>query len=82
MGLGLVYAEAGKREPKRDHPLSYFMAAVYALLGERDQALECLDKAYEGRVSQLVYLRVNPTFESLHDDPRFADLLRRIGLPP
>ena len=55
-------------------------AALHALLGEQDQALEWLDKAWQGRAGNLVFLESDPNFESLHGDPHFADLLHRIGL--
>ena len=55
-------------------------AALYALLGERDGAFEWLDKAWQARAGNLVYLASDPHFESLHGDPRFGDLLCRIGL--
>jgi TolB-like protein len=56
-------------------------AMIHALLGGRDQAFEWLNRACEAREPALIYLRLFPDFESLHEDPRFADLLRRIGLP-
>jgi serine/threonine protein kinase/tetratricopeptide (TPR) repeat protein len=55
------------------------IAAVYAGLGEREAALERLDRAYEERSHWLVYLR-DPRFDSLRSDPRFAALLRRMTL--
>ncbi len=56
-------------------------AAVYALLGDRDQAFDLLEESYQERVASLIFIAHQPEFESLHDDPRFKDLLRRIGLP-
>jgi serine/threonine-protein kinase len=61
---------------------SLSLAAAYAKLGEQDKAFEWLEKAYERRNSSLPYLAVNPDFDPLRDDPRFDDLLRRIGLEP
>ncbi len=59
----------------------YWIAADYALLGEKNKALEWLDKAFrEGE--NLIYLKVDNSFEALRPDPRFQDLLRRMGLPP
>jgi DNA-binding winged helix-turn-helix (wHTH) protein/Tfp pilus assembly protein PilF len=49
-------------------------------LGEKDRAFEILEKAYEERSSQLVYLKVEPSFDSLRDDARFDGLLQRMGL--
>ncbi len=56
------------------------MAEIYTGLGEKHQALEWLEKTYEERSTALIYLKVDPVFDSLRSDPRFADLLRRIGL--
>lgn len=56
-------------------------AVVYVGLGEKDQAFTWLEKAYEERSSSLVYLRVDSIWDSLRSDPRYADLLRRMGLP-
>ena len=54
---------------------------IYAGLGDKDQAFACLDKAYELRDSGIVFIKVDPLFDPLRDDPRFKNLLRRIGLP-
>ena len=51
------------------------------MLGDKDRALGQLNKAYEERSSGRPFVKVDPFFDSLHSDPRFADLLRRIGLP-
>jgi TolB-like protein/DNA-binding winged helix-turn-helix (wHTH) protein/Flp pilus assembly protein TadD len=58
------------------------IAAIYAGLGERDQTMAWLEKAAVERAFHLVYLKVRPEFAPLRSDPRFADLLRRIGLAP
>jgi tetratricopeptide (TPR) repeat protein len=60
---------------------AYHCAVLHALLGDIDEAFTCLDKARQGRSSRLAYLLIAPNFESLHDDSRFRDLLRRIGIP-
>lgn len=60
---------------------AYEIAEIHAALGERDQALEWLEKVYERRDMSLVNLRVTPKFDVLRSDPRFQDLLRRVGLP-
>ena len=56
------------------------LALVYAGLGDKDKAFAWLDKAYEERSFSLINLKVEPRFDFLHSDARFADLLRRIGL--
>jgi hypothetical protein len=53
----------------------------FASLGDREQAFEWLEKSYQERDAFLVFLPILPEFRNLHGDPRFADLLRRIGLP-
>jgi TolB-like protein/DNA-binding winged helix-turn-helix (wHTH) protein/Tfp pilus assembly protein PilF len=58
------------------------VASAYALAGDKDSAFEWLDKAYAERDGEdISLLKVVPAFSSLHHDPRFADLLRRLGLP-
>ncbi|HEV8370546.1 MAG TPA: winged helix-turn-helix domain-containing protein [Pyrinomonadaceae bacterium] len=56
------------------------IAEIYAALGQKDLAFDWLNRAYDQRDMQLVSLRVNPTLDPLRDDPRFRDLLRRMGL--
>ncbi len=56
------------------------IAAVYAGLGDNDQAFRWLVKDLETRSSFLPYIRWLPAFESLRDDPRFTDLCRRMGM--
>ena len=57
------------------------VAALYAQAGDSDQAFAWLETAYRKRVSLLTNVNVEPAFDSLHSDPRYDDLLRRIGLP-
>jgi hypothetical protein len=58
----------------------YNIAGFYAELDDRGAAFEWLERAFRERDSELVSLNVDPTFDSLRADARFADLLRRIGL--
>jgi hypothetical protein len=51
-------------------------------VGEKDRAFQLLETAYAEHNPRLVSLRENVVFDNPRDDPRFADLLRRIGLPP
>jgi len=60
---------------------SFEIATIFASLNESDHAFDSLQKAYENRDYNLFRLRADPRLESLHKDPRYADLLRRIGLP-
>jgi adenylate cyclase len=57
------------------------VAAIYAGLGDEDNAFEWLTKAYEERSSSMIFLKVNPFFDDLRSDPRFHDLLRRMSFP-
>ncbi len=54
---------------------------MYAELGEADAAFDWLEKAYERRSLPLTWVQVNPASDPLRSDPRFDDLLRRIGFP-
>jgi len=56
------------------------VAMAYAQLGERDKAFAWLERAYNERAG-LLFLKVDPAFDSLRSDPRFNSLLRRIGFP-
>jgi serine/threonine protein kinase/tetratricopeptide (TPR) repeat protein len=57
------------------------LSLVYAGLGETDQALDLLEEAYEQRLPSMVNLKVDPSLDSLRSNPRFQNLLRRIGFP-
>ena len=56
-------------------------AGVYSALGERDAAFEWLQRACEDGSAGLMMLRVVPLWDPLRSDPRYDDLLRRIGFP-
>jgi hypothetical protein len=61
--------------------MCYPVARLYALLGEKEKALEFLEKAVARHERQVTVLRVVPDFDFLHSEPRFQDLARRVGLP-
>ena len=65
---------------KRRYVPPYFFALVYTGLGDRDRAFTYLNKAYDEYNDYLIYLKVEPLFDSLRSDPRFKDLLQRLGL--
>ncbi len=56
-------------------------AQAYCQLGDKDKAFTWLNKAYEAREISLMNLKVDPVFKPLRSDPRYADLVRRIGFP-
>jgi hypothetical protein len=90
--LGFVYGSAGMRgealnvlerltalsKDRYVSPLN--MALVYVGLGEKEQALEKLEKAYTARDSLLAYLGTWPVFDSVRSEPRFKELLHKMGL--
>jgi tetratricopeptide (TPR) repeat protein len=60
---------------------SYYFALIHAGLGEKDRALEWLERAYQERSTVLAYLRIDPRLAPLRSDPRYLDLVRRMGFP-
>ena len=63
----------------RGYVPSYYFALVHAGLGERDPALQYLERAYQERSTVLAYLRIDPRLAPLRDHPRFVALVRRMG---
>jgi hypothetical protein len=59
----------------------YFLAGIHIGLADDDRAMECLEKSYNERSHWLIYLHIDPSMDGLRSNPRFQDLLRRIGLP-
>ena len=92
--LGYGYAISGKRAEaeaiikelvgkyENGRALGQDLAAVYAGLGEKDQAFAWLEKDFQTRSGLLGWTRWAPAFESLRSDPRYTELLRRMGLQP
>jgi tetratricopeptide (TPR) repeat protein len=93
-GLGHVYAVAGKKGEarevlnelkqleKQEYVPAAAIALIYAGLGEKDQAFAWLEKAHDAHDFEMAWLKVEPRWDSLRPDPRFTDLLRRMGLQP
>jgi Flp pilus assembly protein TadD len=92
--MGHAYASAGQRAQaqkvldrlkelaKQRYVAPSDIAMIYAGLGEKDQALAWLDRAYQERSWYMVLLNVDPRLDNLRSDARFQDLVRRVGLPP
>jgi tetratricopeptide (TPR) repeat protein len=91
--LAQTLANAGKRKnairilddltklTKQRYIAPYFFAGIYAGLGEDERAIEYLEKSYEEHSHWLIYLHIDPSMDGLRSNPRFQDLLRRVGLP-
>ena len=71
-----------QEQSKRRYVSPYLIALVYLGLSNKDQAFSWLEKAYDERSVNLMYLKVEPMLDPLRSDPRFAELLRRMNLSP
>ena len=80
-GEALQMLEELKKLSEQRYVSSYDIAVVYLGLGEKDQALAWLARAYEERSGWLGWLKVDPRLDPLRSDPRFQDLLRRMKFP-
>jgi len=90
--LGHAYAVSGQEDEARkvleelndDSKHRYvspdYKALIYAGLGDKNAAFVQLQKAYDEHAGQLIYVNVDQRFDSLHSDPRFQELCRRVGL--
>jgi eukaryotic-like serine/threonine-protein kinase len=91
--LAQSYAEAGRAKDAQQilddltklaqhkYVAPQFFAGIHIGLGEYDRALECLEKSCAEHCHWLLYLHIDPSMDSLRDNPRFQELLRRVGLP-
>ncbi len=71
-----------KERAKREHVSLWTLALYYAHAGEKEQALEWLEKAYHQHTPMLIWLNVERAWDPLRSDPRFQNLLRRMNFPP
>ena len=91
MALGHVYATAGKEKEalaivlsleervRRGEVSAFLPAVVYAGLNDKDKAFYWLERAYQQRSNWLTLLKAGHRLKNLHGDPRFDDLLKRVG---
>jgi serine/threonine protein kinase/Tfp pilus assembly protein PilF len=89
---GIILAKSGNRVgaeraleellelSQQRHVQPVWIAALYMGLDQKDQAFDWLDKAYKERSTELVELKIDPLWDDLRPDPRFSELLRKIGL--
>ena len=92
--IGYTYAVSGRRAEaekalkdlqglsNQRYVSPYHIAMVYAGLGKRDETFRWLEKAYADREGRMSLLKLAPEFDGVRSDPRFADLIRRVGLSP
>jgi tetratricopeptide (TPR) repeat protein len=92
--IARTYAIAGKRSEservlaevtalsKQQYVSPYLMASIYAALGQKDAAFEWLERVYKDHSYYVVWLNVDRVFDAIRPDPRFQDLLNRIGIAP
>jgi serine/threonine protein kinase/Tfp pilus assembly protein PilF len=91
--LAQTFATAGRRKEalqilddltnltKQKYVAPYLFAGIHIGLGEDDRAIEYLEKSCEEHSHWLIYLHIDPGMDGLRSNPRFQDLLRRVGLP-
>jgi TolB-like protein/Tfp pilus assembly protein PilF len=91
--MALSYARAGRRgearailmkmetEAGRTNSGNFLVAAVFAALGDRDPAFHWLERAYAAHETFLPWMKVDPEFDPIRNDPRCDGLIRRIGIP-
>jgi serine/threonine protein kinase/Tfp pilus assembly protein PilF len=91
--LAQTFATAGRKKEaiqilddlteltKQKYVAPYFFAGIHVGLGEDDRAIEYLEKSYEEHSHWLIYLHLDPSMDGLRSNPRFQDLLHRVGLP-
>lgn len=68
-------------QSKKQYVSPFYVAIVYAGLGENDQAMAWLEKAYGDRSNAIIFLKVEPQLDTLRDSPRFHELQRKLRLP-
>jgi TolB-like protein/Tfp pilus assembly protein PilF len=90
---GFAYAKTGRKKDaeavieklreigKTQYVIPSFVASIYGVMGEKDSAFEEMETALEMRDSWLKWIKAEPIYDPLRDDPRFKDLLKRMGLP-
>jgi len=86
--IAIAYAQCGDRKKAEEalekrQKLPNFdpadLGLFYAILGEKELALAALEKAYEQRSPLMLWLKVDPGYDTLREDPRFKDLLKKVG---
>ena len=91
--LAVAYARSGQverskqelsrieQDAEHDSEAAYRLALTYADLGRKDEAISLLQKCFEARDDRLMWIKVEPGFEPLKDDPRFQEIVKKMNLP-
>jgi len=91
--LALAHAQSGnkkqalkllddlKQRSKQRYVSPFNLALIYGAVGDKNQALEWLEKAHEQRSPSLILLNLSPAFKGLRAEPRFIELVHSVGLP-
>jgi len=89
--LGYALAQSGKRNEAqavldrlkntKEYVSPAELAILFVGLGDKEGAIASLEKAYAAHDVQMQFLKVDPNYDSLRSDPRFVDLMRKVGLP-
>jgi hypothetical protein len=80
-GACTALIEVLKNDSQKEYVSPVEIARYYALMGDRDHTFEWLEKGYAERSGRMEYIKVEDFFEPFHSDPRYVDLLKRMGLP-
>jgi hypothetical protein len=67
-------------ESRQHYVRSEYLAMGHAAIGDMDRAFESLERAYQARSAGLIYLHLDPGYDPLRGDPRYAEMVNRIGL--
>ncbi|MGA7293249.1 MAG: protein kinase [Terriglobales bacterium] len=91
--LGIAYALSGDRararevlsrlqDPSQPHLPAYSIAMVYAGLADKEQTVSWLNRGYEEKNDDMIYMKIEPALDPFRSDPRIQDLIRHVGFPP
>jgi serine/threonine-protein kinase len=91
--LGIAYALSGDRararqvlsklqNPSQPYLPAYSIAMVYAGLADKERTISWLNRGYEERNEDMIYMKIEPALDPFRSDPRIQDLIRRVGFPP
>jgi serine/threonine-protein kinase len=73
--------DSALKRTERGHVDPFVIASLFARVGDNDKAMEWLEKSYQAHKRMMVYIKADQRFDGLRSDPRFKELIRRVGLP-